>query len=182
MHFSQWSFLDFLFAIIVLLSTIGALRKGLVREIVSLVALIGGFILAVRYYWIPAAWMAEFSRTGAVSDLLGFLIIFIGCIIIGIIAAFIINRFVKAASLKWIDRILGGIFGFLKGWAISSILVLALMAFPIRDNIMARSFLAPFLLAGARAAVLLVPQNLRDKFNEQYLKVLQTWNENRDKK
>jgi membrane protein required for colicin V production len=182
MHISQWSFLDYLFAIIILVSTIAALRKGLVREIVSLVALIGGFILAVWCYRVPAAWMADFARTEAVADLLGFLIIFIGCIVIGMIASFIINRFVKAASLKWIDRILGGIFGFMRGWAISSILVLALVAFPLRENMMARSFLAPFMLAGARAAVLLVPQNLKEKFNEQYMKILQTWNENRDKK
>jgi membrane protein required for colicin V production len=182
MHFSHWSFLDYVFTIIILVSTICALRKGLVREIVSLVALIGGFILAVWGYRIPAAWMADFARTEAVADLLGFLLIFVGCIIIGMIVAFIINRFVKAASIKWIDRVLGGTFGFLRGWAISSILVLALLAFPIRENIMARSFLAPFLLAGARAAVLLVPQSLKDKFNEQYMKILQTWNENREKK
>jgi membrane protein required for colicin V production len=182
MNFSQWSYFDYLFAIIVLVSMIAALRKGLIREIVSMVALMGGFILAVWCYRVPAAWMADFARTEAVADLLGFLIVFIGCIILGMIAAFIINRFVKAASLKWIDRLLGGIFGFLRGWAISSILVLALVAFPIRENMMTRSFLAPFLLAGARAAVLLVPQNLKDKFYEQYVKILQTWNENRDKK
>jgi membrane protein required for colicin V production len=182
MHFSQWTFLDFSFALVILISTICALRKGLVREIVSMVALIGGFILAVLYYRVPAAWVTEFARTEAIAELLGFLIIFIGCILIGIITAFLINRFVKAASLKWIDRILGGILGFLRGWAISSILVLALIAFPIRENMMSRSFLAPFLLAGARTAVLLVPQNLKDRFNEQYKKVLQTWNENRDKK
>jgi membrane protein required for colicin V production len=182
MHFGQWSLLDYLFAIIVLVSMIGALRKGLIREIVSLVALIGGFILAVWYYQVPAAWMAELARTETIANLLGFLIIFIGCILLGIIASFIINRFVKAASLKWIDRLLGAIFGFLRGWAVSSILVLALVAFPLRENMIAQSSLAPFLLAGARAAVLLVPQNLKDKFYEQYRKILQTWNENRDKK
>jgi membrane protein required for colicin V production len=175
----QMAFIDILFAIIVLVSTIFALRKGLVREIVSLVALIGGFILAALYYQAPAARMAEYTRTESLADLLGFLVIFISCIILGIIIAFIINRFLKAASLKWIDRILGGIFGFLRGWAISSILALALIAFPLRENMMAQSRLAPFLMAGARMAVLLVPQNLKVKFSEQYNKVLQTWNENR---
>jgi len=179
MHFSQWTFLDFLFAGIVLISTICALRKGLVREIVSILSLVGGFVLAVFYYRVPAAMLADFTRTESVADFLGFLIVFLGCILIGIIAAFLINRFVKAASLKWIDRLLGGIFGFLRGWAISSIVVVALIAFPIRENVMARSFLAPFLLAGARAAVVLVPQSLKDKFNEQYKKALQTWNQNR---
>jgi membrane protein required for colicin V production len=180
MYFSQWTFLDVFFAAIVVVSTAFAVIKGLVREVISLVALIGGFILAVLFYRIPAGWLAEFSRTDSIADLLGFLIIFLGCILLGIIAALVINRFVKEASLKWIDRILGGIFGFLRGWAISSILVLALIAFPVRENIMTRSFLAPFLLSGARTAVLLVPQELKDKFNKQYKKVLQTWNQSRN--
>ncbi len=179
MQLSQWTFLDFLFAVIILVSTISALMKGLVREIISLVSLIAGFVLAVLYYRIPASWLAEFSRTEAVADLLGFLIIFVGIILIGAIAAFLVNRFVKAASLKWIDRTLGAIFGLLRGWVISSILVVALIAFPVRENLMARSFLAPFLLAGARTAVLMVPQGLKEKFNEQYKKVLQSWNKNR---
>ncbi len=176
---SDWTFLDYIFAGIILISTIFALMKGLVREIISLVALIAGFILAALYYQVPAAWLADFSRTEAVANLLGYVIIFVGCILIGAIAAFLVNRFVKAASLKWIDRLLGGIFGFLRGWAISSVLVLALIAFPIRENMMSRSVLAPFLLAGARAAVLIVPQGLKDKFNEQYKKVLHSWNQTR---
>ena len=156
--------------------------KGLVREIVSLVALIGGFTLAVLYYRVPAARLAEYARTESIADLLGFLIIFVGCLAIGIVIAVIVNRFVKAASLTWIDRLLGGIFGLLRGWAIASILVVALIAFPVRESLMTRSFLAPFLLAGARTAIVLVPQNLKDKFNEQYKKVLQTWNESRKTK
>ena len=68
-----------------------------------------------------------------------FLIIFIGCILIGAIASFLINRFMKAASIKWIDRILGGIFGLLRGWAIASILVVALIAFPVREHVIPQS-------------------------------------------
>lgn len=179
MYFSEWSFLDIFFAAVIVISTVSAIFKGLAREIISLVALIGGFILAVLYYKIPAAWLVEHTRKEALADLIGFLIIFVGCILIGIIAAYIVNRFVKAASLKWVDRILGGIFGLLRGWAISSIIVVALIAFPVHEELMARSTLAPFLLSGARTAVLLVPQDLKDKFNKHYRKVLQQWNESR---
>jgi membrane protein required for colicin V production len=179
MHWNQWTVLDFFFAGIVIISTVFGMMKGLAREIISLVALIGGFILAVLYYRVPAKRLAEFSRTNSVAELLGFLAIFVGCILIGIIAAFLANRFVEAASLEWIDRILGAIFGLFRGWAVSSIVVVALVAFPVRENMMKQSFLAPLLLSGARTAILLVPRDLKDKFNKQYKKVLQTWNQNR---
>ena len=109
----------------------------------------------------------------------GFIVIFFGCLLAGAVASFLINRFIKAASLKWADRLLGGVYGLLRGWAIASILVVALIAFPIRDDFMARSVMAPYLLAGARIAVYCVPRKLKDQFNEQYMKVVAAWNQNR---
>jgi membrane protein required for colicin V production len=176
----QWTFLDIVFAAVILISTGVAITKGLAREVISLLALVGGFVLAVLYYPVPAGALAEFSRTESIASLLGFVFIFLGCILLGAILSFFVNRFLKAASLQWFDRVLGGIFGLLRGWLIASILVIALIAFPIREHVMARSVLAPYLLAGARAAVLLVPQSLKDKFNEQYRKVLETWNQQQE--
>ncbi len=182
MQLNQWTFLDFVFAIVIVLSTGFALTKGLAREVISLVALIAGFILAILYYPVTAHWFLEFSRNESVANLIGFMIIFLGCILIGAVAAFLVNRFVKMASLEWVDRLLGGLFGFLRGWAIASIIILALIAFPVRENLVARSYLAPYLLAGARAAALMVPQDMKNRFNDEYKKVLQQWNQNRGAK
>jgi membrane protein required for colicin V production len=179
MHWSQWTFSDCFFAGIILLSTGIAIAKGFVRELVSLVALIGGLILAAVYYPVMAGSLIEFCRTETVANLAGFVIIFSACLLLGSILGFVINRFIKAASLGYIDRLLGGVFGLLRGWAIASVLVLGLIAFPVRENLMSHSFLAPYLLAGARTAALLVPQHLKDQFNEQYKKVLHAWNQSR---
>jgi membrane protein required for colicin V production len=176
---SQWTFMDFLFTVIILLSIGFAVLKGLIREITSLVALVGGFILATVYYADAARWLSEFARNDSVANLLGFMLIFLGCILVGAIISFIANRFMKAAKIKWVDRILGGVFGLLRGWAICSILIIGIISFPIRDRVMTHSVLAPFLLAGARAAIHVVPQKLETQFNEQYKRVLQAWNESR---
>jgi membrane protein required for colicin V production len=176
---SHWTFLDFLFVFIILVSIAFAITKGLAREIISLVALITGFVLAVFMYPTVALWFAEYTRTQAVADLLAFLIIFLGTLIIGAVAAFGVNRFIKMASLEWIDRILGAIFGLLRGWIVSSIIVLALIAFPVSQNTVEKSYLAPFLLAGARAAAYVVPTELRDRFYEEYKRVVQAWSEQR---
>lgn len=180
MHWwSYWTFLDIIFIAIILVSTIFALRKGLAREVISLVALFGGFLLAALYYPLVARWFLDVAKTEVVADLIGFVTIFVACLLIGAVAAFIVNRLIKMASLEWIDRLMGAIFGFLRGWAVASILALALIAFPARQDTLARSMFAPYLLAGARAAVLLVPRELKLKFYEEYRKILETWNHNR---
>jgi membrane protein required for colicin V production len=178
---STWTLLDYTFALIIIVSTGFALTKGLAREAISLAALLGGFVLACLYYPVVASWFSDVTRTQAIADLIGFLIIFVGCLLVGAIAAFVVNRFIKIASLQWIDRLLGGLFGFLRGWAVASILVLALVAFPVRESsAVSRSYLAPYLLAGARAAVLVVPREMKDRFHQEYKKVLDAWNQNRN--
>jgi membrane protein required for colicin V production len=162
------------------MSTVFALTKGLAREIISLIALVGGLVLAAFYYPSLARFFVDYSRSDTVAGLLGFMIIFLGCILAGAIVAFLVNRFVKMASLQWVDRLLGGLFGFLRGWAVASIIVLALIAFPVRPEAVPKSHLAPYLLAGARAAVLIVPRDLKDKFYEEYQKVLRAWNQSRN--
>ncbi len=179
MHWSQWTFLDIVFAVIVLVSTIFALRKGLARELISLISLIGGFFLAAYYYPATARWFMDWTKTSALADLIGFILIFVICLLIGAVAAFFVNRFIKMASLEWADRLMGAVFGFLRGWAVCSVLALALIAFPVRQEPLARSVFAPYLLAGARAAVLLVPQELKLKFYEEYQKIVQSWNHDR---
>jgi len=180
MHFGNWTVLDFTFVLTILISIILAMRKGLARELISLAALIGGFILAVLYYPSVGFRFSEYTRTDGIAQLIAFLTIFLGTLLIGAVAAFLVNRFVKSASLEWVDRLLGALYGFIRGWAISSVIVLALIAFPIRHDTLARSYLAPFLLAGARGAVLLVPRTLKDQFYAEYQKVLQAWNQNRN--
>ncbi len=181
MPLSNWTFFDYAFVIIIVVSTATALTKGLTREIVSLVALIGGFALAVFYYPVFSSWLVQYTRTEALADLMGFVSIFVGSLAVGALVAFLINRFVKMASLQWVDRLLGGLFGFIRGWAVASIIVLAFIAFPVWPGMMARSQLAPFLLAGARTSALLVPRTLKEKFYEEYKKVLEDWNQSRNK-
>ena len=66
-------------------------------------------------------------------------------------------------------------FRLLRGWAVCSILVLALIAFPVKKDLLSRSVLAPS-CSGASAAVRLTPQSLKDKFYTHYRKVLHSWN------
>lgn len=172
----HWTFLDFVFLAIIVISTGFALTKGLMREIISLVSLIAGLLLAAFYYPRAGLLFSEFTRTAAIANLLGFLLIFFGSILLGALAAFLVNRVVKMASLEWIDRILGGIYGFVRGCLVASILVLALTAFPVREKLVAGSVTAPYLLAGARALVLVLPQELRDSFEQEYRKILEHWN------
>ena len=113
-----------------------------------------GLLLAAFYYPSVADCFAEFTKTEAIANLIGFLIIFLGCLTFRRHCR-LFGESIYQNGFAAVDRSSArAVFGFIRGWAIASIIVLALIAFPVRENLMARSYLAPYLLAGARAAVL----------------------------
>jgi membrane protein required for colicin V production len=99
---------------------------------------------------------------------LGFLTLFVGTLIVGALASALAKRLIKTAGLQWFDRFLGGVFGLVRGLVVDSILLMALLAFNIKPEAVQRSLLAPYVSAGARVIVLLMPANLRAEFQAGY--------------
>jgi membrane protein required for colicin V production len=172
----QISQFDILFAAIILLSTTLAFFKGVSREIIGIGVIILGFALAVLYHQVPAAKLVDFGCSVIFAELLGFLGIFLGCFLLGTIASFIADRFLKAVKLKWIDRLMGAIFGFLRGWFFSAIVVLALTAFPAQNSFTSRSLLVPYLLGSAGLIIHMTPDDLKEKFEERSRQLINYWN------
>ncbi|MDR1727541.1 MAG: CvpA family protein [Acidobacteriota bacterium] len=172
------SYFDVVFAVLIGLSTVLAFFKGMFRELVNIAVSVLGFVLATLYYKAPAGWIAaRGDMPGGVADLLGFLGVFLGCIVAGILVSAIADRFIKAVKLKWADRLLGAAFGFLRGWATSTVLVLALTAFPLSPaGMTSRSALVPYLLGSAGLVVHLVPEELKEKFDKRCREMLHDWN------
>jgi uncharacterized membrane protein required for colicin V production len=73
--------------------------------------------------------------------------------------------------LRLIDRSLGGALGLVKGILISGVIVIALLIFPSDTRPLTSSTLAPYCYWLTRGMVQLVPQELKDAFNETYQKI-----------
>ena len=101
---------------------LGALR-GLVREMVSLAGWIAAFILATAFSGIVAVQMPE-SLGPLLSGLLGFLLIFIGVLLVSGMVGLVLSLLVRAVGLGFLDRLLGAAFGVVRGVAITLLVVL----------------------------------------------------------
>jgi len=69
-------------------------------------------------------------------------------------------------GLRWFDRLLGGLFGFLKGVVICTVVVIALAAFSPTSPWIQDSRIAPFMLATGRALIWAAPPELRQRFRD----------------
>jgi membrane protein required for colicin V production len=171
------NWLDIVLGAILLLSGIAALRNGLTREIVRIIALVAGVMGALWFYDVVAGKLT-FITSPAVAKFSAFLGILFGCMLAGAVLAWILDKFWGASGLRWFDRLLGGGFGLVRGWIAATVLLLGLVAFvPVAgvERAVAESKLAPLVLHGARAASYVAPAALRQAYSDNFERVRGAW-------
>lgn len=159
------NWLDCLLLVILLVTFIIGLVKGFIRQIIGLLAVVGGVVLAARYY----AWLSwklfrqvesDFWRNG-----LSFLIIFFAVVLVGWLLSFVLSKLMKG-TLSLANHLLGGAFGLLKGVVIGAVIIFAMLSFDFQQQAIIGSRLAPVMVQVSRALVLLIPHDLRQRFDD----------------
>lgn len=136
------------FLIIILgYSLIRGLFRGLVKEVASIIGVLGGFYAAYSYYPVVAKLFSGLIENTAYLNILSFLIIFCGVLILISILGIIIKYLLNVAFLGWIDRICGVGFGLIKGVLIVTVVFIILTTFlPKGAPLIKKSVLAPHVI------------------------------------
>lgn len=167
--------LDWFLASIVALSMAFSLFKGLTRELISLGALIWGFLFAAWLYQDLAPRLLPYARHPNLAAFTAFLAILFLFVIAGGIVSRMARGMVDKVGMRWLDRILGACFGFLRGALLAVILILALTTFSIGKEPLERSRLAPLLVEGARLITTTSPADMRERFRVGYTRLRHAW-------
>src|SRR4030042_2548529 len=164
--------LDWIFIIIIAVSSIYGLFKGLIKEVSSILAIIIGWIAASKFYVKFSPFFKNINLNDQVSNVLSFIIIFLAIFIVLIFIAKLIHRFIHAIFLGWLNRLGGMGFGFIKGVIISSIIIIVLtITLPEKTRILNQSKLSPHIMRISKILVFLVPEDLKNRFMEQEKKL-----------
>jgi membrane protein required for colicin V production len=147
----------------------GALR-GFVRALIASVGLVVGLLFAARFYESAGSLLKSLGivESAEAAHAGGFLLV-TGVILL---AGFVLGEFARAglrhARLDWLDRVLGAGFGFVRGVAVCSVIYLALTAFPVRLESVARARTGPALAEGAHLLAFCTSEDVRARFLSQY--------------
>jgi membrane protein required for colicin V production len=155
---------DWLIIALVLINVIAAAVHGFFAEALHLAGLVVGYVVAAWQYRRLAEWFETFLKNEWLAEILGFLIIFFAIVIVFGIAAKIARKVMKAAGLSGFDRFLGAILGLLKGALMVAVILLGMAAFTPTSKMLANSQLAPYFLVMGRAAILVAPSELANRF------------------
>ena len=159
-----WNWLDWTFAAIVVVSVVAAIMKGFIRELVSLASLLIGLVVAAVAYPRAALWFEDLTKSHEIALGLGFLVLFLGTLLLGSLLSLLLRKLIKSAGIQWFDRFLGAVFGLVRGVLVNCILLFVLLAFAIKPEAVQQSSLAPYVTAGANIISLAMPGNLKSQF------------------
>ena len=127
------NWLDAIIVVILILSLVTGFINGLVKEVASLAALILGIWGAIRFSTFTAEKLYDyFDMTGRYVGVIAFLITFGIIVIIIHFIGILADKVVSAASLGFINRILGIVFGLIKSMLIMSVFFVVLNAIDVR--------------------------------------------------
>lgn len=162
------NWLDFLLGAVFLLSILGAIAKGFVAELISLATVIAAVVVALLGYQRAGGWFEDLTKSHQVALAAGFLVLFLGVILVGAVVSWIARKVIRTAGLEWFDRFLGSLFGVLRGMLIASVILLVMMSFSIKPDAVRQSAMAPYVMTGARTIAWVMPYNLRSQFQSGF--------------
>jgi membrane protein required for colicin V production len=167
--------LDWLVLAILLVSMVGSFIRGFARELMSLSAVIVGLLLASWFYHEVGSFLIPYVKTEDVAFFSGFVAVFVFSLNFGGLLSLLVRNFLRFVDLQWIDRLMGLVFGLLRGCLISSILFMVMTTFPFQIESVEKAQFAPYLLVSARAISIVTPSTIKTKFLDEYEKIKQFW-------
>lgn len=153
------------------------LLKGMVRVLVGLGALVVAFILASRFHRPVGNWLSGATDwPEGVMLLLAYTAIFLGVMLAGGVAAWMVRNLVKAAMLSWADRLAGAALGLAVAALTASLLVLPMVAYmPAGDSLLRDSLTVPYLVVITDLVYRLAPEDLSREYREKVEELRRWW-------
>jgi membrane protein required for colicin V production len=157
---------DWIILVVIAASVVGAVGEGFFQEAFGIAGLIVGYLLAAWQYHRLASWLEPYVKSVWVGEIVGFLTILFGVMLVAALAGKAASWAMKKVGLSLVDRILGGVVGLVRGVLVVAIVLVGMAAFNPTAKWLAGSQLAPYFLVVGRAATWMAPSDLRARFHE----------------
>jgi membrane protein required for colicin V production len=172
------NWLDLVLLLILGVSVLTSLRKGLSREVIGLVSVVAALLLAVWLYGTAGGFVAPYVSSPGIAHFIGFALVFAAVLLLGGLVSFVVGRFLRVTGLSIFDHLLGAVFGLVRGVLIGVALVMGIMAFAPSSgppSSVVHSRVSPYVVDAARVVAAMAPNEVREGFRKTYTEVKSAW-------
>ena len=165
-------------------SVLAGFAAGFARVGVGFAAMIVGMFCGFWFYGIVAEYVIDYVSSRAIANLIGFFVILAAVLVVGAVLGRILAKFFKWVGLSWLDRLLGGVFGVVRGFVIAAAMVTVLLAFspspPPRSVV--DSKVLPYVINVSNVLAAMTPHEIKDQFYATKDKVKAVWSAHNTRK
>jgi membrane protein required for colicin V production len=150
--------------------------RGLIKELSSIVGVLGGFYAAYSYYPVVAGQLGRWITNAGYLNTVSFLLLFTVVYLLISIAGGVIKYLMNIAFLGWLDRVFGLLFGALKGGLITAVVILALTTFlPSKAAVIEKSHVAQHTMRFSAFLVKVTPKEMKRSFSAKMKDMNSAW-------
>ncbi|MDB4837600.1 CvpA family protein [Marinomonas sp.] len=121
---SAMSTVDWLIIGVVVLSTLLSLKRGFVKEVLSLVTWVVAFVIAIKFADQMQTLLLEQVQNDQIRYIVSYVSLFIASLVVGALVSYLLGFLIQVTGLSSTDRVLGMLFGFARG----SLIVIAFVS------------------------------------------------------
>jgi len=125
---------DWVIIVLIAVSTLISLKRGFVREALSLATWVAAFIIARTFHPQMQALLEQSVETPLVRLIAAFAILFFGTLIVGAIINNMVGHLIRVTGLSATDRVLGMGFGLLRGLVVVVVMIAFLRYTPVAGD------------------------------------------------
>ncbi|SDW62972.1 CvpA family protein [Marinobacter mobilis] len=126
--------IDWVIITLISVSTLFSLKRGFVKEALSLVSWVGAFVIARTFHPQMQTLLESSVETPLVRLIAAFAILFFATLIIGAIVNNLIGHLIHVTGLTATDRVLGMGFGLLRGVVVVVVAIAFLRYTPVAND------------------------------------------------
>jgi membrane protein required for colicin V production len=126
---------DIIASILALILIILGIKRGFVEEIIRLVGIVLSFFISMAFYRQLATHITFIKLAPSVITIISFIAILLASLVIIFLFGLLIKKIIHLTVLGWVDRLCGGVLGFLKAFFliwIATIIIISLPIAPVR--------------------------------------------------
>jgi len=129
------SAVDWILLAVLGLSFLLGLWRGIVQEVLSLAGWVAAFYVSQIYAPLAAAWLPMEGSSQMLRYAAGFVVVFVAVLVATVLVSFVVKKLISAVGLGPLDRLLGSLFGLMRGVVILLAVTVLVGMTPMRETL-----------------------------------------------
>ena len=168
---------DWIIVVVLAMAVLTGIARGFFRSAFSLAGLVLGLTLAAWNYWRLAALLKMMIHSVELADAISFIVIALLVMAVAAILGSLLAEFFEKVGLGCLDRLAGGLFGFVEGLVFVMVAILVTVAFFPQTVWLTEARLPRYFFGALHVSIRVTPSRLSERVSKE-LHTLESETEN----